>query len=114
MNKYKKKKFEERVNSYLGLCPEIIVLTLNYYHSTGEICDSHKKFDYDCLIESLKRSKMDTSVIFKKEGGQLILNGPFGLDYHPEYGFGIYNHWEMKITTSKFDSGNHWKIISIK
>jgi len=105
------KLYEIRVNSYLNLSPRIIILCLNHHYESREMLDDYQKFDFDCLIEAIKRSPIDDSQVFIEKNNKLLLNGPFRLDNHPEYGFGIHISWELKQGISKFQTGNHWRII---
>ena len=108
MNEDTKRK---RIEAYLVLPPKIIILSLNHHSQTLDSFDEYQRFDFECLIEALKISKIDCSDIFDEEGNNLQLNGPFRLDNHPDHGFGIHISWELKQGISKFRSGKHWKII---
>lgn len=103
--------FEIRVKSYLNLSPRMIILCLNHHYESGEILDDYQKFDFNCLIEAIKRSPIDDSQVFIQKDDILHLNGPFRLDNHPDHGFGIHISWELKQAISKFQTGNHWRII---
>lgn len=100
-----------RVNSYLNLSPRMMILCLNYHYECGETLDDHQRFDFNCLIQAIKRSPIDDSQVFIEDDNKLRLNGPFRLDNHPDHGFGIHINWELKQGISKFQAGNHWKII---
>ena len=102
---------EKRIEAYLAMSPYMVIMALNHHHESGDILDTYQKFDFECLIEALERSKIDCSEVFIKEDNLFGLNGPFRLDNHPGHGFGIHISWELKLGISKFQAGNHWKII---
>ena len=102
---------EKRIDAYLAMSPKIVIIALNHHHESGDILDTYQKFDFKCLIEALERSNIDCSEVFIKEDNLFELNGPFRLDNHPDHRFGIHISWELKLGISKFQAGNHWKII---
>ena len=104
-------KKEERVASYTHMSPKILLVALNYHYESGENLDFYQKFDLECLLEALEISEIDCSEIIS--GGRINsqIKGPFRLDNHPDYGFGIHISWELKQGISKFRSGKHWRII---
>ena len=93
------------------MSPKILLLALNYHYESGENLDFYQKFDLECLLEALEISEIDCSEIIS--GGRINsqINGPFRLDNHPDYGFGIHISCELKQGISKFRSGKHWRII---
>ena len=106
--------YENRVSSYLNMSPQILILSLNYHYDNEDKTDDLQKFDLNCLIEAIKRSPIDNSQLLIKGENKFKLNGPFRLDNHPDHGFGIYISWKLKKGISKFQTGNHWKIIGGK
>jgi hypothetical protein len=93
------------------MSPQILILSLNHHYDNENKTDGLQRFDLSCLIEAIKRSPIDDSQLLIKEENQFKLNGPFRLDNHPDHGFGIHISWKLKKGISKFQTGNHWKII---